>query len=536
MVTRLLLGCGSVGHAVLNATDQLPGETVVLDPDPGRVEALRNRRVAAERVDITDATAISGHGADIVIVAGDDAGLNYAATGAAVTAYPTARVLVYAGEHPTPRQREWMTEQADEMLRPGAFILDEIHRYLDPEDGAPGQELQKALRSIEGELAIVTHDNPDPDAIASGVALAAIARRAGVPATVWYHGDISHQENRAFVNLLDLDLNRYETAADIDAETIALVDHSHPGINDQLPPESSIHIVVDHHPSDRSIEATFVDVRTDLGATATILAEYLEQFAVDPDTEVATALLYGIRIDTNEFRRDTSAADFEAAAFLLQFADTEALEQIESPSVSADTFETIAQAVKRRRIEGAALVSCVGPISDRDTLAQAADRLLSMEGIATTLVTGFTDTTIYVSARTTRSDLDLGRALRVAFGDIGSAGGHTDMAGAQLSLGLFDALGDEAQHRLTDIVDDIVTERFFEVLRSDVAILGEDGEDTVEPATDPTDIIERVTDDDATGTEGGGRPDDDPVEGKGSIDEGEEDSTAGMETGPASEE
>lgn len=489
MVTRLLLGCGSVGHAVLDATERLPGDTIVLDPDRGRVEALRNRKVAAEHVDITDATAIDGHGADIVIVAGDDAGLNHAATGAAVAAYPSATVLVYAGEHPTPAQRRWMTERADEMLKPGAFILEEVDRYFGEEDSSHGHELRRVLRDTDGSLAIVTHDNPDPDAIASAVALGAIARRAGVSAEVWYHGEISHQENRAFVNLLELSLNRYETAEEIPQEAIALVDHSHPGINDQLDPDTPIEIVIDHHPSDRPVTGTFVDVRTDVGATATILTEYLRQFAVEPETAIATALLYGIRIDTNEFRRDTSATDFEAAAYLLPFADTETLERIESPSVSAETFDTIARAVKRRRIDGAALVSCVGPIGDRDTLAQAADRLLSMEGIATALVTGFRDGTIYISARSTRSDLDLGQALRSAFEDIGSAGGHTDMAGAQLSMGLFDSLDEDSRHKLTDMVEDVVAERFFSVLRAEEETDRDNGEADLE---DPIDVIDRV--------------------------------------------
>ncbi|MFB6197971.1 MAG: bifunctional oligoribonuclease/PAP phosphatase NrnA, partial [Halobacteriaceae archaeon] len=147
-------------------------------------------------------------------------------------------------------------------------------------------------------------------------------------------------------------------------------------------------------------------------------------------------------------------------------ADTAILERIESPSISPETMDIISMAIRSRRIKGSALSSCVGEISDRDALAQAADRLLAMEGVTTTLVCGFKEGTIHLSARSRRTDLDLGETLRQAFDDIGSAGGHTDMAGAQIPLGLFEELTDEADS-LADLVDDRISERFFDALTVD---------------------------------------------------------------------
>jgi len=150
---------------------------------------------------------------------------------------------------------------------------------------------------------------------------------------------------------------------------------------------------------------------------------------------VATALLYGIRVDTKDFAREITIDDFEAGAWLLPQADTDVLERIETPSMSADTLDTIAAAIRNRELDGSMLASCVGAIADRDTLAQAADRLLAMRGVTVTFVYGFTEGTIYVSARSRGKDIDLGAVLREAFGDQGSAGGHADMAGAQLPWG-----------------------------------------------------------------------------------------------------
>ena len=242
---------------------------------------------------------------------------------------------------------------------------------------------------------------------------------------------------------------------------IALVDHSRPGVNDGLAPDTPVDIVVDHHPPRMPVEARFVDLRSEVGATSTLMVDYLRWLAMTPDRATATGLLFGIRVDTDEFTREVSPQDFEAAAHLVPHADFGALERIDSPSVSPDTIETIGRAIRNRERHGPALISGVGELASRDALAQAADQLLDLEDVTTTFVHGIADGTVYVSARSRGSDVDLGETLRDAFGQIGSAGGHADMAGAQLSLGMLGEVEGQDES-LADIVDEIVTERFLE--------------------------------------------------------------------------
>jgi nanoRNase/pAp phosphatase (c-di-AMP/oligoRNAs hydrolase) len=321
------------------------------------------------------------------------------------------------------------------------------------------------LREATGPLAVVAHDNPDPDAIASAIGLCQIARTVGLEAVPCYFGEISHQENRALVNLLDLELHNLEDPAAIEEYgSIALVDHSRPGVNDQLPEEIDIDIVVDHHPPTGPVEARFVDLRAGVGATSTLISKYFHQLGMAPEADIAGALLYGIRIDTKEFTREVSTADFEAAATLITQADIETLQKVESPSVSADVLKLIAAAIRNRTTRGSTLTTCVGRLSDRDALAQAAEQLLTMDGITTTLVYGFADGTVYLSGRARGADLDLGEILRDAFGQIGSAGGHADMAGAQLPLGILGNTEDADTESLSRIISDVIDDRFFEAL------------------------------------------------------------------------
>jgi nanoRNase/pAp phosphatase (c-di-AMP/oligoRNAs hydrolase) len=469
MVSRLVLGCGTTGHAVVDELVGWRGDLFVLDPDESRVESLRNEKVAAETQDITDPDALRGvnRRVDVIVVADDDAATNRRVAEAACEAYPDAKLVVYLGFEATDGDRVAIDELADTVVNPGTAVFEQIESAVLSGGQMRLRTLREALQRIDGTLGVFTHDNPDPDAIAAAVALSHVAEQFGVDAEVCYFGEISHQENRAFVNLLELELRNVTVGDPVEYDAIALVDHSAPGVNDQLDPETDVDVIVDHHPPKAEVDAQFADIRPEMGSTSTILVEYIRGFGFDLDADVATGLLYGIRVDTKDFAREITTDDFEAGAWLLPRADIDVLERVESPSISADTLDTIARAVENRELDGSVLASCVGSIADRDTLAQAADRLLTMQGVTVTFVYGYTDGTIYASARSRGSDADLGEILRTAFGEMGSAGGHADMAGAQLPLGLFDQIGDEAEETLTEMVADVVTARFFEAIRGE---------------------------------------------------------------------
>jgi nanoRNase/pAp phosphatase (c-di-AMP/oligoRNAs hydrolase) len=469
MVSRLVLGCGTTGHALVESLVDKRGELFVLDGDESRVESLRNEKVAAEVRDVTDPDSFRDLEADydVVIVAGELAGENRRAAEAAREVYPDAKLLAYLGFEASEEDLRALESLAAQLVEPGTVVLDHVDEVAMSGHTERLQSLRSTLKGIEGTLGVFMHDNPDPDAIAAAVGLTRIAANFGVEAEACYFGEISHQENRAFVNLLDLELRDVEPGEDLDYDAIALVDHSAPGVNDQLDPETDVDIIVDHHPRKGDTDAAFDDVREGMGAASTIIVEYVRGFGLEAETDIATALLYGIRVDTNDFAREITTDDFEAGAWLLPRADTDVLERIESPSISGDTLDTIARAIRDRELDGSVLASCVGQISDRDTLAQAADRLLAMRGVTVTFVYGYTEGTIYASARARGKDIDLGEALREAFDDIGSAGGHADMAGAQLPLGLFDQVGEEAEQTLTEMVEDVVATRFFEAIRGE---------------------------------------------------------------------
>jgi len=171
--------------------------------------------------------------------------------------------------------------------------------------------------------------------------------------------------------------------------------------------------------------------------------------------------LFGIRVDTKEFRRGGLAGRLRGRRVSSPHADLEALQPSTNPASHRRDPPDRRPGDTEPSERGSVLLSCVGELSDRDALAQAADRLLTLEDVNATLVYGVQDGTIYVSARARGTDIDLGETLRDAFGQIGSAGGHADMAGAQITLGVLDTIEDRDES-LHEVVRAVVDDRFLE--------------------------------------------------------------------------
>ncbi len=325
------------------------------------------------------------------------------------------------------------------------------------------QELKKLISSVgEGKFAIIVHNNPDPDAISSAMGLKEIASSVGVKAEILYKGNIGHHENKAFVNLLDIELDESKDFKAQDYKKIGLIECSVPGVNNMLPSDTEVSIVIDHHQADiDEVIAEYVDIRPNIGATATIMTKYLQDLEIPIKTELATALLYGIKVDTDDFRRNTDPADLIAASYLYPLANHDILKRIEIPTRSIEEINVLGEAIKNREIKGSYLISNVGTIHDRDSLAQAADYLLTLEGITTTIVFGLGEEQIYISGRSRDVRVNIGKVMRDAFGE-DKAGGHAMLAGAQIPLGVFG--GTKDKQTLLKLAEEVVVKRLFTVM------------------------------------------------------------------------
>ena len=440
-----------------------------MDNDPAKVETLKEQNLNAMLGNIGDDKLLEQIVVDnleSVFIVSSDINANKRALDYMVKNAPDVQVVVRAQEY---KQKEEMEAAGADLVvlpsnLPQKAVAFAIIQYIERIKSVKlAQSLKKIISNVgEGKLAIIVHNSPDPDAISSGMALKEIANSVGVKSTILYRGKIGHHENKAFVNLLDIELDQTEEFNPLDYGKIALLECSVPGVNNLLPPDTEVNIIIDHHQADMAdIDVEYMDIRPNIGATATIMTKYLQDLEIPIRTELATALLYGIKTDTDDYRRNTDPADLNATEYLYPLANHDILSRIENPSRSTEEIDILGEAIRNRDTKGSYLISNVGIIHNRDALAQAADYLLNLEGITTTIIFGLSEDYIYISGRSRDDRINIGKVMQDAFGE-DKAGGHSTLAGAQIPLGLFS--GTKDKQTLQKLAEEAVVKRLFSVV------------------------------------------------------------------------
>src|SRR5512138_1760031 len=327
---------------------------------------------------------------------------------------------------------------------------------LYPREGAEGvrakvDRLVHYARSHQRAL-ILTHDNPDPDSIAAGVALAHLLEKlAGVEAIVAYGGIVGRSENRALVKVLKLPVVPVSRVVFDDFDLICMVDTQPEQGNHSLPARHFPDVVIDHHPErPDSHLAPIADVGGPIGATSTVLADYFKASGLKLPQQVATALFYGIKADTRDLGRQTTRQDIDAYLWLFPMADKDALAEIEHPKLPEEYFVLHHTAIERAQVFDDVVVCDLGKIYAPDMVAEVAERFGFLEGMRWSLAFAEYDEAIFFSVRTCDRRMNAGRLIRdVIEGKGGSAGGHGTMAGARLPV---KGLAAAAKRRLKDEV------------------------------------------------------------------------------------
>ncbi len=284
---------------------------------------------------------------------------------------------------------------------------------------------------------VLTHDNPDPDSLASAMGLAAVLEeRAGVPCDIAYGGIVGRAENAAFVKVLKIPAVPVSQVAFDEHDLFALVDTQQQVSNHALPADHVADIVIDHHPlREGPLDAAFADVGGIYGATSTMITEYLRAARIEPTPELATALYYGIKADTRDLERQTLEHDVDCYLWLFPRIDRVLLSQIEHPALPLRYFQLYHQAFEKARLYPNAILTDLGEVYSPDMVAEVSERLSFLEDLTWSLAYGSYRSQLYLSLRCTDRRMNAGRLIRELCADLGgSAGGHGSMAGARLPL------------------------------------------------------------------------------------------------------
>ncbi len=322
------------------------------------------------------------------------------------------------------------------------------------EQDAPVQAIQSLLDKHRDEHQIILlQDFPDPDALSSAWTYKLIASTYDIECDIFYAGTLSHQENIALVRLTGLPARRWTLAnhegPDLSQyQGVVLIDNQ--GTTSQLFPHVKaagipLVLVIDHHAPQARLDAEYVDLRPHIRATATILTQYLQRGLLTLDrsnskhTKCATALMHGLRADTNQLMH-AAEDDFMAAAYLSRYYDGQLLSAVLQASRSKRVMDVIERSLRNRKVQNNVSIAGVGYLryEDRDAIPQAADFLATEENVHTAVVYGIVhdeDEEVEVvigSLRTSKITLDPDEFLKEAFGQDSEGrffGGGRSMAG-----------------------------------------------------------------------------------------------------------
>ena len=282
------------------------------------------------------------------------------------------------------------------------------------------------------KILIMTQNDPDPDAIASGLAIQALIDGDSRTAPICTLGDVTRNENIAMLQLLKTGVRRISENDIPGFDAIVMVDVQPGYFKEGL--FKKVDAVIDHHPYKRDYNADFIGVDSSYGATSTMMAEYLAAGGIRISEKLATALLYGVITDTMLLARDSSSKDFKAFSMLWPMANHQLLASMSRPRLAPDELSYFVRAIENRKVVGEFLYIWLGSVKKEDIIPRLADFSLQIGDNTISAVCGVYQGNIVISLRNMESDCDVGKLASEIFSKSGSAGGHHSMAKAVMPL------------------------------------------------------------------------------------------------------
>jgi nanoRNase/pAp phosphatase (c-di-AMP/oligoRNAs hydrolase) len=370
----------------------------------------------------------------------------------------TLTYVVHTGAGVKPRNSEALKAEfpdaADmnlsELIRP--TLVTELSRSM---TRARVQQYQRYFADADRVL-ILLHNDPDPDALASGLALRNLLRRTKTTAIIGAMQGVTRPENLRMANMLDIQVEPITPASFDDFDRIATVDVQPHYFGGQL---LRADLVIDHHPEQPGYIAVFKDIRADYGSTSTILTEHLRSVDVNISERTATAMLYAIKSDTLFFARHTNRDDLEAFTFLYPLADAALIRKMEGAEITMDRLEYVNRATQGGIMRDQVFSAFIGGAPREDFIPYTADFFLQLENVKWTIIAGVVSNALILSVRNLGYSRNAGEFVKRWFADIGSAGGHRAMAKAVVPIERFrQKFGDLDGRAMTEKIADMAAQ------------------------------------------------------------------------------
>jgi nanoRNase/pAp phosphatase (c-di-AMP/oligoRNAs hydrolase) len=308
---------------------------------------------------------------------------------------------------------------------------------MNESDEKRSKTLESVDRILDGKehLLVVVHNSPDPDAIASAVALGYLAeKRREIDVSIAFGGSVGRAENREMIRKLKIHMKQINRINFEKYDCIALVDTQPGAANNSFPNDRKAHIVIDHHPRRPHLKAAFDLVEPEIGATSTILIEWLRMSEIEIPADLATALAYAILSETQNLGREASRRDVEAYLSVYIKSNIRILAEITLPKLPRSYYLALAKTLERAYVYRNLIYAHIGDIPASEIVAEMADFLLRHERIGWSMCTGRFKEKLIISIRTMNPDAHADELIKSMVSDSNNVGGHEMIAGGFIPL------------------------------------------------------------------------------------------------------
>ena len=299
---------------------------------------------------------------------------------------------------------------------------------------------------------IQTHNFPDPDAISTAFGLQKLLEHFDITSRICHEGQIDKLSSVKLLSLCGIELSPYDK---IESEMkpedmIILVDcqknngNTTDFIGDEL-------AAIDHHPTVVKIDYEYEDLRI-TGACASIIAEYYKELGIGPEVKVATALMYGLRMDTLQLSRGVTSFDIDMLGYLFPYSDKKLLGELETNNMEFTDLRAYGEAIEHARVFGKVCISFLDFFCPDALVAALSDFFLALAEAEVVIIFAKREGGYKFSFRSERSDVNAGELAAQILEGWGNGGGHASMAGGFVSedkipgekMYLFDAVQEKS--------------------------------------------------------------------------------------------
>lgn len=306
------------------------------------------------------------------------------------------------------------------------------------------ERLRRFYSVFKNDDQVLVVINADPDAVGAALAVKRLLWRKVTSVAICSVNIMKRPDNVALVDYLGVKILKISEVAKSNYTRFVMVD-SQPEHNECFQ-RFDFDVIIDHHPVCKS-QAPFTDIRPEYGATSSMLTEYIKAAKIRPSVKLATALFIGIKTDTNDFQRKAFGEDVKAFQYLFKYVNINLVQKVEYAEINPSFLKYFQLAFNTRVMHRGRVYIHLGHVGTPDVCVLIADFFLKIKGVGWTFVSGIYAKKLVVIIRNDGLRKDAGKTAGTAFGKLGSAGGHKNMARAEIPLSVLEGKVDLSQDK-----------------------------------------------------------------------------------------